>query len=51
MKKKKYRELQKLREKDLQNNDKFIKKIRKEVIKKDPIASEMKIKSVRGKKK
>ena len=35
MKKKRYRELQKLREKDLQDNDKLIKKIRKEVIKKD----------------
>lgn len=35
MKKKKYRELQKLRERELQNNDKLIKKIRKEVIKKE----------------
>lgn len=51
MKKKKYRELQRIREKDLQDNDKLIKKIRKEVIKKGPIAGEIKIKSVRGKKK
>ena len=35
MKKKKYRELQRIREKELQNNDKLIKKMRKEVIKKE----------------
>lgn len=35
MKKKKYRELQKARERDLLDNDKLIKKIRKEVVKKD----------------
>lgn len=35
MKKKRYRELQKIREQELQNNDKFIKKIRKEIVKKE----------------
>lgn len=35
MKKKRYRELQKIREKDMLDNNKLIKKLRKEIVKKE----------------